>query len=363
MKKLLAVVLALVLVFSFAACNKDKGGQTGDFEKPENYASVILVSINPQFRLYLDVAGEVLAVEPVNDDAKSIAENITVTKGSIEEVIDKIVVATNDGGFVKDAEATVNLEVVEVKNDKIDTTKVLKKVEQSANDSFEKIEITVNVVINVTEKDESEAPEESSSEEPSSESSSSEDASSEEVHKHSFAAATCVSPKVCACGATEGAALGHNFANGTCARCGAKDPNYRTPLAQKGGSWKGIFWVYVSGEEKRFYEMSVNIAGNVIGYGGGGTALDITGSEEGKQEAINNGEAFQFDGEWWMAGFGGGMAFIQSITENGNAVTMVTDEGTATFTRTGENTLQCTSSTPGLICEQGIKVGTVFTCK
>lgn len=362
MKKLLAVVLALALVLSFAACNKDKGGQTGDFEKPENYASVILVSINPQFKLYLDEAETVLAVEPVNDDAKSIAKNITVTKGSIEEVIDKIVVATNEGGFVKDAEATVNLEVVEVKNDKVDTTKVLEKVEQSANDSFEKIEVAVNVVISVTEKDEAEVPEESSSEEPSSEPSS-EDTSSVEEHKHSFAAANCVSPKVCACGATEGAALGHSFANGTCARCGAKDPNYITPLAQKGGSWEGMFWVYVSGEEKRFYEMSVNIAGNVIGYGGGGTAFDIMGGEEGKQEAIKNGEAFQFDGEWWIGAFGGGMAFIQSITENGNTVTMVTDEGTATFTRTGENTLQCTSSTPGLICEQGIKVGTVFTCK
>ena len=116
MKKLLAVVLALALVFSFAACNKDKGGQTGDFEKPENYASVILVSINPQFRLYLDVAGEVLAVEPVNDDAKSIAKNVTVQKGSIDKVVGGLMTAVSEGGFIKEAETvTVDFEITEIR--------------------------------------------------------------------------------------------------------------------------------------------------------------------------------------------------------------------------------------------------------
>lgn len=45
------------------------------------------------------------------------------------------------------------------------------------------------------------------------------------AHTHSFSAATCTAPKTCACGATEGAAAGHNYQNDTCVACGAKD-NY-----------------------------------------------------------------------------------------------------------------------------------------
>lgn len=77
------------------------------------------------------------------------------------------------------------------------------------------------------------------------------DTPSEPDHTHTFADATCVSPKTCSCGATEGnalghtfsdatctapktcsvcnategAALGHNFVDGTCSVCKAEDPN------------------------------------------------------------------------------------------------------------------------------------------
>ena len=50
----------------------------------------------------------------------------------------------------------------------------------------------------------------------------------EPAHEHTFADATCTAPKTCACGETEGAALGHTFVDGTCA-CGAADPNYVPP--------------------------------------------------------------------------------------------------------------------------------------
>ncbi|MBQ8338730.1 MAG: hypothetical protein IJY33_06270, partial [Oscillospiraceae bacterium] len=101
MKKLLAVILALLLLLGLTACGKD--ADTGadadaDFEKPEDYASVILVTINPQFRLYLDAEGTVLAVEPANDDAKSIAEGIKTQKGSIDEVVEGIVADRIDLG-------------------------------------------------------------------------------------------------------------------------------------------------------------------------------------------------------------------------------------------------------------------------
>ena len=43
-----------------------------------------------------------------------------------------------------------------------------------------------------------------------------------EKHVCEFAAATCVKPATCACGETQGEALGHNIADYVCANCGAK---------------------------------------------------------------------------------------------------------------------------------------------
>lgn len=50
----------------------------------------------------------------------------------------------------------------------------------------------------------------------------------EPPHTHSFSAATCTKPKTCECGATEGKATGHSFANGKCTACGEADPNFCT---------------------------------------------------------------------------------------------------------------------------------------
>ena len=51
-------------------------------------------------------------------------------------------------------------------------------------------------------------------------------------HVCEFAPATCTAPATCECGATQGEALGHDFAEGVCSVCGAEDPDYvpETPV-------------------------------------------------------------------------------------------------------------------------------------
>lgn len=47
---------------------------------------------------------------------------------------------------------------------------------------------------------------------------------------HSWKEATCTEAKTCTvCNKTEGSAKGHDFAEGICTRCGAKDPDYNEP--------------------------------------------------------------------------------------------------------------------------------------
>lgn len=366
MKRILALVLALALLFSLAACGKEdvsspdsssQGSSEEAFVKPDNYATVLLVTINPQFRLYLDKDGKVLAVEAVNKDAQSFADTISFENKKVEAVVEDIVTKANEKGFVKE-DAAVSFEVSEKKSEEVNVTEILNTVTTAANQTAEELKIEISVKA----EDKSTVANENNSSADSS-STQSEDASSETVpsHTHKFSKATCTKAKTCSCGETEGKALGHNYKEGVCTRCKAKDPNYvsYTAVSQKGGSWKGMFWIQDG--VKNYYEVTFKIDEKMVSYGGGGTALDIMGSEEAVQEAIKNGEAFEFDGEWWAGGFGGGGITILSISEKGNTVTITTDEGNVTFTRTGEKTLKVTSSSEGFICSQGIKAGTIFT--
>ena len=45
------------------------------------------------------------------------------------------------------------------------------------------------------------------------------------THEHNYADATCTAPKTCACGATDGEANGHSYADGACTVCGNADPD------------------------------------------------------------------------------------------------------------------------------------------
>lgn len=150
-----AFITVLLLVSVFAGCgSKDNGGasstvvstESDGFKKPENYASVVLVTINPQFRLYLDANGVVLAVEAVNADAKSINKKIDFKNKKVEAVVQTIVVAANDGGFINE-NATVDIKVASVKNE--DLTAVLNTVKTSVTTKLTemKVEAEVTAVI------------------------------------------------------------------------------------------------------------------------------------------------------------------------------------------------------------------------
>ena len=67
MKRILSTALAIFLALILISCTQNSnsslstgaGGATDGFVKPERYTSVLLITINPQFRLYLDENGTV----------------------------------------------------------------------------------------------------------------------------------------------------------------------------------------------------------------------------------------------------------------------------------------------------------------
>ena len=178
MKKLLSLLLAVLLLATFAVgCGDDASSDVSSdtdvssstvsdtqdaFEKPQGYASVILVTINPQFRLYLDANGIVLAVESVNDDAKSIEAKITFQSQKVEAVVNNLISAANDGGFVK-ADAKIDIKVTEVADETVVATEILADIKTAADEKLVELDIKAEVTVAVDVKPEEPTESETSS--------------------------------------------------------------------------------------------------------------------------------------------------------------------------------------------------------
>lgn len=380
MKKIFALLMAVLLLFTLAACKSNEKPSTDNststtdtvaFTAPENYATVLLVTINPEFKLYLDEKGSVLEVEPVNSDAKSIANDIENIKGDLETVIHDIVSAADKGGFVKE-NATVNFQVTMVKDDTINTDDILNTVKETANKAFADSEKTIEVNVSVAEDVLKELV--SSNEETSSTNittSTEPQSTASQTHKHSYSAATCTEPKKCSCGATEGKALGHKYSNGTCTVCGAKDPNFvsYTSVKNKTGSWNLKFLV-----GKTLYNINLTLYSSAeYGIGAGYDICDLVDDlpEDMKADILKNYQdsLITYEDKQYYAGRGSGEN-LASLEEDGTTVTLTdTDGAKLVLIRTAENTMTVQSFDNSFAfldyLDEGVKipVGAVFTFK
>ncbi|MBO5357756.1 MAG: hypothetical protein J6A78_00345 [Clostridia bacterium] len=151
MKKLLAFLLTFTLLFTFAACGgkntttDSKPNKTDNtFSKPEGYVTVVKVTINPEFNLYLDESNKVLAIEALNDDAKKVKEKLRHKENDLDAVIKEVISATYAEGFVKE-NAFVKVSLAEVKDEKVNTEEILSSTEAAIKQKATELKITVTV--------------------------------------------------------------------------------------------------------------------------------------------------------------------------------------------------------------------------
>lgn len=381
MKRMISIALMLCLIFILASCGEgssssleassDVGGETESFVKPEQYTSVLLITINPEFRLYLDKDGKVLAVEAVNKDAQSIKNSITFENQNFDTVIETIINSAHQNGFIK-ADATIHFEIVESKETDKAKADILLKCEKKATDTANELSVNVHIHVseiqtnttqsssNVTSGVSQASSRPTESQNVSSPSSST---TTKPVHKHSFSDATCTEPKKCSCGAVEGTALGHNYKDGVCTRCKGKDPNFSfTSVLKMQGKWK--FQHLVPGEmsDTELHSISLFICTpgeycSNISIGDPLSSLpdDMQNDPDIKQYCD------LFDGKYYYVGRGAG-GDIKTVTEEGNTVTLVDTSGNKiVFTRSGEKVLKCSSAPAVFACAKGIPVGAEFT--
>ena len=360
----LALCLALLLAAGGAACGKktdppgtESGSAEESFEKPEQYDSVLVITINPQFRLYLDENGKVLELEAMNEDAESMKDSIDFENQSYETVIETIVTSAYQKGFVKE-NATIKLEIAESSGTGTAQAEILAQAEKKVTDTADGLNITVNVEESRPDNDsDSTESRDEESQESSETESQVEEESSEPEHVHSFSAATCTQPKKCACGAVEGKALGHDYKNGVCTRCKAADPNFSyTSVLEKRGSWK-IDYIYKN--DLYSGEISVcNSNGSLQMSVGIGVLL--SGLPEEMQEDAKPYCVIYNNQEYYI-GMGDGSS-LSDVKEEEKTVTLTDQSGNElVLTRTGEKKLEVVSVSEDFAVLKGLSKGMVFT--
>lgn len=374
MKRIFSVLLALCFVASCGESNTSSTETSSQdyaevFVKPQEYASVLLVTINPQFKLYLDENGKVLAMEAVNEDAKSLKNSISFENESFETVIEAIVTEANKNGFVK-ADATINVEIVESKEENKAQSDILSNVEKTVANIAEalKIEIKVNIGEIKTDNDTNSSNTESSNHQSSSKTTVTQSSSvakpgntqssSKPAHTHSYSAATCTQPKKCSCGAVEGNALGHNYKDGVCTRCKAKDSNYKplTSVLQKQGKWK---FQYLKGTN--LYSVNLIICTSEENFVNVPIGDLLTTLPEDMQNHPDTKKYCEvFNGKYYYVGKGDGDKIKSVKEENGTVTVTDSSENNLVLTRTDENTLKCTSAPKTFACGLEIPVGSEF---
>ncbi len=368
MKKIISVVLVLCFALTLASCGKtetpppeEKGTEklAASFIKPEEYSSVLLVNIDSQFKLYLDKDGTVLAVEAVNEDAETIKDNISFENENYETVVKNIVTEANKKGLV-DEDATVSFEIVESNETNEAKSEILSKAENEAKLTADELKITIKVnVAEVEPEPETSANEKDNASDKNETKPDATQQSTKPAHTHSYSAATCTEPKKCSCGAVDGKALGHNYKDGVCTRCKAKDPNYKplTSVLEKQGKWT---MQYLNGDE--LYVVTLVISDSATKSVGVGIGDLVTTLPEDMQNdpRIKN-DCKTYNGKEYYLGKGDGRE-ITSVTENNGTVTLTDSSGSKlVLTRTGENTLKCTSVTGEFGGAVKMPVGSVFT--
>lgn len=252
MRKFLALILTLTLVCSFSACKKESSSsemetsslttqtasktdpdnttstENTDFVEPKDYAVALQLSINPQFKIYLDKNLKAIKIKPLNDDAIAILSDYRyIGNESFETIVDSLISKGKEKGYVK-RNSPVNIGIFYMNKKTVDVEEMnnrlnnLTKAMSQKYNAIVKFKAPSDIGDSTASSNNSTTNSRPSTSKPSASTS-----TPTPTHTHSFSAATCTAPKACSCGATEGQALGHNYKNGKCSRCGSNDPNFR----------------------------------------------------------------------------------------------------------------------------------------
>lgn len=110
MKKLIALLLAVVMMLSLMACGQTSGSgaqKEQDFTVPEDSVCSVWVKINPEFELYINENATITALVCLNKDAEKAFKGIDVTGADFERGFRLLLDAVYEKGFVSNGEMQI----------------------------------------------------------------------------------------------------------------------------------------------------------------------------------------------------------------------------------------------------------------
>lgn len=247
----------MLLVFSLSACqnqviySKNSSDiaatvQQSSFKKPDEYAAVLRIAMKPCANLYVDNEGAVVAVEPANEEAKKIVDEISNDYKNYLTVIREFIIIAKKQGFIADS-AKFEIGISETKLLNVNAEDILSSAARTAQATADELKIVIEVILvndvkaNAANEGDTSLTSANSLNNAAFSSSSfnGNGGQSAKAHNHNYAKATCTEPKRCSCGATQGSPLGHGFENGICKRCGLKKASQiqYTVVYNSNGGW------------------------------------------------------------------------------------------------------------------------------
>lgn len=117
------------------------------FTKPENYTSVVQVAINPTVNLYLDADEVILAVEYVNEDAKTSYKKIEteLVGAKLNDGVNTVIETAKADGYLAE-NVKVTIDVVETKETE-DKLTILESVSESAKSYLTENNIQADILL------------------------------------------------------------------------------------------------------------------------------------------------------------------------------------------------------------------------
>lgn len=147
MKKIAALLLAVVMLLGLAACgNETLSGNNGDRKGeemvpiPPSSICSVWIKINPEFLLYLDENNSIAGMSCLNEDAEKAFEGVDVTNVDFENGLHILLDAVYDAGYISGNELVIQWDISAasaVEFDKSDILEVFSGVTEAFADEKE----------------------------------------------------------------------------------------------------------------------------------------------------------------------------------------------------------------------------------
>lgn len=138
----------LVFILLFAGCGTASQSATDNTKTtdiPDDYAYTMLVTINPELKLYMDESDKIIAVEYLNDDAEAAYSNEEIVGLTLADGLADIVESAIEKEYLQDGK-DITVEIGETKSDVVNTDTVLSSANSAIVTVLTEKKITANVI-------------------------------------------------------------------------------------------------------------------------------------------------------------------------------------------------------------------------